>query len=301
MVTKEDLIADIKKIGVNEGDIVNLKASLKSIGKVEGGPLTLIEALRAVVGPNGAIVTEAFIKMKPLIFLNKKNPTHISGKDSFSYAGAVTNAILNHPDVILGEHPTHRYAGIGKRMEKIIRSHNVKDDPYLVLEEMALMGARNLRIGSKDKVVGVGTTHIAVNKSNYRQKRPQVGIYYRNGKGELELFKNWWATGCEKSFNNIIDLFEGTKAIVGKSKIGNSEALLTDMNTTFKIELAAISKDPTLLLCGDKGCSKCYAAWDFSKKSAFPCLYNNIINLNAKGILSSLFYTFSTNYLPLKK
>jgi aminoglycoside N3'-acetyltransferase len=299
VIKKQDLINDLQNIGLKKGDIINVKASLKSIGHINGGASTLLDALLKVVGKEGAILAESFIKMLPVGKLDKNNPKHIASKDSDSYAGALTNTILKHPKVILGNHPTHRYAGIGENIASIIQSHTVEDDPYFVLERIAEVGGKNLRIGPKDKVVGVGTTHIAINKTKLRQKRPQVGIYFKDG-NETKLFQNWWATGCENGFNKMIDLFDGTDAVINEGKIGQAEALLTNMQKTLEIEYNAIKSDPTVMLCDDPACAKCRIAWEFSKGNSLSCVFANIKNFNLKGTLASVYYIFNNNYLPKK-
>ena len=58
MITKLNLIRDLEDIGVRSGDTLNVKASLRSIGEIQGGANTLIEALMEVVGEKGTIVTD---------------------------------------------------------------------------------------------------------------------------------------------------------------------------------------------------------------------------------------------------
>lgn len=299
VLNKEDIIIDLQNLGLRKGDIINVKASLKSIGQIDGGASTLLDALLEVVGEDGAILTESFIKLLPVGRLDKNNPKHFANKDSNSYAGALTNTILKHTKVILGNHPTHRYAGIGEKISLIIQSHAVEDDPYIVLEKIADVGGKNLRIGPKDKVVGVGTTHIAINKTKLRQKRPRVGIFYKVG-NETKLFENWWATGCEAGFNKMIKLFYETDAVIKEGKIGKAEALLTNMQKTLEIEYKAIKNDPTVMLCDDPACAKCRIAWEFSKGNSLACILANIKNYNLKGILASVYYIFNNNYLPKK-
>ena len=55
---KLNLIRDLEDIGVHSGDTLNVKASLRSIGEIQGGANTLIEALMEVVGEKGTIVTD---------------------------------------------------------------------------------------------------------------------------------------------------------------------------------------------------------------------------------------------------
>ncbi|MBQ1607625.1 MAG: AAC(3) family N-acetyltransferase, partial [Lachnospiraceae bacterium] len=55
-VTKTDIVTDLKKLGLKQGDTVMVHTALKSIGYVCGGAQTVIEALIEVVGEDGTIM-----------------------------------------------------------------------------------------------------------------------------------------------------------------------------------------------------------------------------------------------------
>ena len=57
-LTKQDLVRDLKHLGIGSGDLLNVKASIRSIGELDGGADTLIDALLEVVGSDGTIVTD---------------------------------------------------------------------------------------------------------------------------------------------------------------------------------------------------------------------------------------------------
>lgn len=59
MITKEELIQGLKDIGVEAEMILEVHCSLKSFGYVEGGAITVIDALKEVVGKNGSIFMPA--------------------------------------------------------------------------------------------------------------------------------------------------------------------------------------------------------------------------------------------------
>ncbi len=61
-VSQKKIEEDLVALGVAKGDTLNIKSSLSSIGLVEGGAETLINALIAVVGDEGTIMTDSFIK-----------------------------------------------------------------------------------------------------------------------------------------------------------------------------------------------------------------------------------------------
>lgn len=55
MHRRSHLKAQLRSLGLAQGDMVMVHAALRSVGPIFGGPDALIDALRAVVGPTGTI------------------------------------------------------------------------------------------------------------------------------------------------------------------------------------------------------------------------------------------------------
>jgi aminoglycoside 3-N-acetyltransferase len=56
LVTRQDLVDDLTNLGVREGMVLLVHASLSAIGWVAGGEQSLLEALSEVVGDSGTLV-----------------------------------------------------------------------------------------------------------------------------------------------------------------------------------------------------------------------------------------------------
>ncbi len=54
--TRSSLAADLRAIGFAPGDAVLVHAALRQVGRVIGGPDTILDAMRDVVGPDGTIL-----------------------------------------------------------------------------------------------------------------------------------------------------------------------------------------------------------------------------------------------------
>ena len=59
-ITRQVLVDDLKRLGVRDGDCVMLHSSLSSLGLVEGGADTVVEAFLDAMGPQGTLLTPAF-------------------------------------------------------------------------------------------------------------------------------------------------------------------------------------------------------------------------------------------------
>ena len=59
-MNQSELELELQRIGVQKGDTLFLRISYKSLGGVEGGPSTVIKALRNCIGSEGNLVATAF-------------------------------------------------------------------------------------------------------------------------------------------------------------------------------------------------------------------------------------------------
>jgi aminoglycoside N3'-acetyltransferase len=265
-VTREMIADDLRMLGIRAGDILNLKISLKSIGMVEGGAETVIDAFLDVVGEEGTLVTDSFVEAFPA-FLKLLYKNRISDDSSLSYAGAINNALMEKTGACRATHPIQRFAAIGKYAQELTSGFTENSGPYGFLKQMAQMGAKNIRIGGKDKVVGVGTTHVAICHHGLKQKRIGKAIYYIDKNGNKKLYKANWANGCPVGFNGMLDRLKENGLIFAEGKVGQAEAILTSMKDTLAFEIELFKTEPGAFLCGNPTCHFCSFNWKASKYS----------------------------------
>lgn len=70
-LTQKEIVEDLKRLGLERGTAVEVHSSLSSIGFVEGGALTVINALMEVISEEGAMVMSAYL-VTPLIALTEE-------------------------------------------------------------------------------------------------------------------------------------------------------------------------------------------------------------------------------------
>ncbi|MEA1873468.1 MAG: AAC(3) family N-acetyltransferase [Bacteroidota bacterium] len=279
-LNKADLVNQIRNIGVKAGDLLHLKVSMRSIGEIDGGAETLLDALLEVVGDKGTLVSDAFIHVYPLP-LDDTQAQQIADDNTRSYAGAFANAMINHPDMLRSSHPIQKFAAIGHHAKALCGNHTEQSGGYDLLNEMAKMNAVNLTIGKR--VVGVGTTHVAIELVGLRRRHLNMGINYRNAQGEVKLAKVDWNGGCAYGFPKFIPFYEQDGAVLGLGKIGEANALLTSMKETLRIEMEILKENPAFFFCDDKTCYSCQMAWEHSPKKAIP-FYTRWLWKNLKGL-----------------
>ena len=269
MFSVNDIVRDLNNIGIKRGSIVNVKASMKSIGRMENGANTLIDALIKVVGSEGLIVTDSFISAYDK--RSKEYEEKISKQGSPSYAGVLANVMINRKDSYRSHHPIQKFCMIGREAESIALHHTKRSYAYDILRIIAEKGGVNLKIGTDEKVPGVGTTHVAIGISGIEQYRKELWVQHLDSNGKLDNFKINWAGVCTKALYQLNKEYEKNNgAILSHGKIGESPAKLTNMAQTLKLELELIKKDPvSFLKCGCKKCITCQLTWVIDRKNPF--------------------------------
>ncbi len=297
-ISKEMLIADIKKAGIQKGDILNLKISLKSIGWVQGGARTVIDAFLHVVGDEGTLITDSFVSVKPYRYL-KKN-IYLTHAQTPSYAGAIANAMLAYPQVRRSNHPIQKFAILGKYADKLANNHSPDDYAYDVLRRMTEMGGKKVRIGFPGKTKGLGTCHLAIGELGLQQKRLKYGVHYLQD-NQVKLFLINWAGGCEEGFNRLIPQYEKQACILYQGKVGNGEIIVTDMKKTFDWEVAAGKQNPKFFFCSNPACIDCRLTWKFSTGKLLKVVWENIRRKRFGHALYAVLVYFKGIYQPEKQ
>ena len=113
-LSKRELIADFRKLGVAPGQVVMMHSSLSSVGHVSGGPNTIIDALLAVLGKRGTLVMPSF---------NHGSAEVYNKATSRSISGAIPDAFWRRPGVHRSNHPSHAVAAFGPKATEITAGH----------------------------------------------------------------------------------------------------------------------------------------------------------------------------------
>lgn len=263
MWTKQNLVKDLQNIGIKKGELLHLKVSLRAIGKIDGGAETLLEALLEAVGKDGTIVSDAFVNVFALP-LSKEDAEKISDKKTKSYAGAFANAMINHPKSFRSKHPIQKFSAIGAKAEELCNNHNPDKGGYDLLWDMIQMNAKNLTIG--EFVIGVGTTHVAIEHLGFKRRQLPVGRNYKTETGEIKLARVDWNGGCGEGFRKFIPLYRDQKGMINEAKIGDAHSYFTDMKDTYDVEMEKLKQDSQFFLCDKPDCYSCRMTWDHSDK-----------------------------------
>ncbi len=114
MITKAQLVRDLKKLGVRKGMDLMVHSALSGIGFVKGGPETVIDALLEAVGKTGTLLMPSFNHHEAFVYNPMTTPTK---------TGAVPDAMWRRPDAVRSIQCSHPVSAIGPKAEEWCAGH----------------------------------------------------------------------------------------------------------------------------------------------------------------------------------
>lgn len=111
MLTFDDLTRGLSGLGLEPGDHVLVHSAYKSLGPVEGGPQTVIDALLDVLGESGTLIAPTF----NFAFCGGEP---FDARSTPSKMGVLTELVRQDPRARRVEHPIYSFAVIGAKADE---------------------------------------------------------------------------------------------------------------------------------------------------------------------------------------
>lgn len=110
VVSQADITAGVCACGVEPGDLLLVHSSLSSLGWVEGGAQSVIDALLEAVGPQGTVAFPTFTGHREL---SAENPPVFRPDVDPCWTGHIPEAARKRPDALRSLGPTHSVCALG--------------------------------------------------------------------------------------------------------------------------------------------------------------------------------------------
>ncbi len=176
MNKKENIIEQLKNLGLQKYSAVMVHTSMRKVGKIEGGADALIDALLQTLGAQGNLVM--------VLGADDDEPFDALTSEAEEDMGVVPELFREREDVHVNDHAAARYAAHGPQAEFLLNPIPLHDyhGPGSVLERLVEMNGAVLRLGAD--VDTVTLTHLAEYLADVPNKRRVSLRYERADSGE---------------------------------------------------------------------------------------------------------------------
>lgn len=137
--TVDSLVADLRALGVEGGDVLLVHTSLSRLGFVAGGAHAVVLALLAAVGDAGTIVvpTHSGHLSDPAAWqappvpeawwpaVREQTPAFDPALTPTRLMGAVVECLRHHPEARRSDHPAVSFAAVGRHRDEVVEGHEL--------------------------------------------------------------------------------------------------------------------------------------------------------------------------------
>ncbi|MCE5198988.1 MAG: AAC(3) family N-acetyltransferase [Armatimonadota bacterium] len=248
MVTRKDIEAGLREIGLSKGDVVVVHSSLSSFGRVDGGAKAVVDAILAVIGDEGTLVVPTFTYGQSVY----------DPDESPSLMGAIPEEVRTRPNALRSLHPTHSVAAIGSLADVFTEGHE-KVHPF------ARGSALFKVLQARGKILQLGTTHTTSSIIHVAEEIAAVPyldrsryVEYKTPQGK-SAHKWVRRPGCSRGFDVLEEALQEADAI-RETMIGESRVKLMSARAVVDAAVELLKFDQEGLLCDQPDCEVCAEA-----------------------------------------
>lgn len=248
MYTKQDLTASLKAMGLSPKDSIMLHSSMKSIGEVEGGADTVVDAFMEYFSEG--------LFMTPAHTWAQMSETHavFDPKTEPACVGIIPNLFLKRPGVVRSLHPTHSIAAFGSSAAEYCKGEENRTTPC------APGGCWDRLRTIHAKILLAGVTHIrntyihsieeVCNVPERFTDKP-VLFHIKMPDGSLKpvsMYRHYnrRTAHISESFDKLSEALYETNA-AKKVSFGDAACILCDTDKLFSVVCQILSHDPSCL------------------------------------------------------
>ncbi|MFQ6131635.1 MAG: AAC(3) family N-acetyltransferase [Armatimonadota bacterium] len=253
-------IADgLRRLGLEERDTVFFHSSLKSLGRVEGGAETVVDAFVDVVGREGLVAVPTL----SFTFAHKDPMGHLwDPAETPSRVGLITDTLWRRPDAHRSAHPTHSIAAIGARAADLVRDHEKgstfdRQGPYgryVQWDAWLLFLGVDFRVNTTVHAVEDWLDLPYMSNETALVKgpdgRPRCVPVTKSPMGHRDFYRT----------DSKLDEVLWSGGIVREGRVGAARVLMCRSKAQSRLLTEALAARPNLLLCDRSDCAFC-SAW----------------------------------------
>jgi aminoglycoside 3-N-acetyltransferase len=235
-ISKDQLIQQLLDLGVEPGGVLLVHTAFSQVRPVEEGPLGLITALRAALGPEGTLVMPSLTDDDDQPF-DPKTTSCIG-------MGIVADSFWRIPGALRSDSP-HAFAAMGPLAAPITAAHPV-DVPHGLDSPVG----RVYELGGQVLLLGAGhdantTIHLAELLAGVRYRRQKYAMLLQDG--QPTRFDYGEIDHCCQNFN-LVDEWLDKRNLQRRGKVGHAEARLARSWDIVEVVSAQVRANETVFL-----------------------------------------------------
>ena len=252
-LTRDQIASTLRALGLPAGAIVFVHSSLSSLGYVEDGADTMVDAFLDILGPEGTFVVPTFT----FAHGSGDNPVFELARDP-SEMGWLTEVTRTRPGARRSCHLLHSVAALGAHAEEITANHGpsawAADGPFWKLYELdahiLLLGVPYLRCTFFHAVEQL----VQVPYRRWREVEARVQDRDGSQRPLLTLIYSPKQGFAGNDFNKLGALLE-EQGLVQVGTVGNAVARVFRARDALEVGLAQYRKDPLLFVMTADRCT----------------------------------------------
>jgi aminoglycoside 3-N-acetyltransferase len=234
-VSKRRLVSDLKELGIQAGMGLMVHSSLKSLGRVAGGPRTVVKALMEVITPRGTLMMPSFNHGAPF---EDGGEGHFDPRRTPTTNGAIPDCFWRMPGVERSLNPTHSFAVWGRQAKSLTRGHHktITMGPESPLGLLNSRGGHCLLLGVTYKV---NTFHHVVEMST---GAPCLGLRTEaypmilpGGRKVTGRTWGWRARGCPLTDQARYARFMRKRGLQKVGPVGESQSIFFKLSDCYDV------------------------------------------------------------------
>lgn len=254
--TAKSLAAQIRSLGIGDGDVVLARAALKPIGMTSGpsGP-TLVRALLDVVGERGGILGLAFTRN---YLWPRAEEFHTFSRDTKATTGGFVSCLLSWPGAVRSQHPTNSWVAIGGAAAAMVATHDASTSCFEPIKYLVERRGKMLLVGCVHDSPGFSTVHWAQHQLGLSTRNVVRGLFgaaYRDGES-LRAYRKHDTPGCSMGFWKAYGAYVDA-GLLRTGGVGDAYSAGIDADKALAVERALLEKDSRALLCDRSDCFSC--------------------------------------------
>jgi len=249
-ITFKQLLSDFQNLGVKAGDTLLVHSSYKSLGEVDSGPQTVIDALLEALGEKGTLIM-------PTFNFDFCRGVDWDVRETPSQMGFMTNLVRTDPRATRVFHPIYSFAVIGKHAEA-----------FGALRDKSSYGANSAfaklrELDGKIMVVGLSYND---SMTFFHHIEEMEGVHYRYLKDFTGNITDWDGNASVDTYQMLVRNLEmGVQTMVDpmgalledagiskSQKIGEADVKLMKANEVYAFTVREMKRDPYLLYYTEK-------------------------------------------------